>query len=932
MRIDEDQHLVLLWDKIQNRFQDRTSEIQEIDPTDKGFAVTYRSNPKIYRFNSSRLRFLDAPISRPIADGLVFVNGRLVPDVRKILIFGESTKLFLRKGCLVADSSAVTFDRNSLCDPEIDGPFRYFTEIAALLGNQEDGESFLKNALQSIQHLSEHSVLTSYLRGTSLQAAGDDSPYVFPFGVNRSQKQAVERAFKHRMSIIQGPPGTGKTQTILNIIANVIYRGCTVAIVSGNNSATQNVYEKLEKAGYGFLAALLGNTQKQKDFFATPSQNLEDTAPWIHQETAPDVSALSSILSLEKLDHQLYLQNEGAQMREKKNRLLTEQQHYLERFPRKDFSFGSWSLRRTWSGRQILGLLGDLETSGLEDRSLGLFDRIRLFFSHGTFRIPDDGEGLSGFVRFLHQSYYERSLAECHERIQDIEGRLRFEGFDDLMRAYQEASEQLMRDAISARFKNFPDRIFLPVDVRRDFDAFSRRFPVVLSTTHSIRRCIQDGCSFDYVIIDEASQVDLVTAAIAMSCCRNLVIVGDPMQLPHIVDPVVERENPRLMANFGIPADYDYARHHVIASLVEVYGDRIPITLLKEHYRCHPQIIRFCNQKYYKDELIILTPENDGDRALQLVKTAPGNHERKAPNSGWINRRQIEVICEEVIPRLDFPDEEIGIVTPYREQAKLAQALVSKPAILSETVHKFQGREKEAIIISPVKRNPDAFMDDKNMVNVAVSRARSQLILVTACDFEAPHGSNLGDLMRYISYAGGPESVIDSRKVSIFDCLYSEYAAVLEPLLKRVRQVSQYRSENLMHALIQSLLEKERFDSMKVVLHFPLRYLVRNLSPFSARERAYIENPFTHVDFAIFNKLGKDPVLAVEVDGYSFHEMNPKQRERDAIKNHALQQAGLPLIRFSTVGSDEESRLQAALIDALVGKPIAQEGNGENDD
>jgi DNA polymerase III delta prime subunit len=932
MRIDEDQHLILLWDKSQNRFQDGTSEIQEIDPTDKGFAVTYRNNPKIYRFNSSRLRLLEAPIPRPIADGLVFVNERLVPNVRKALIFGELTKLFLEKGCIVVDSSAVAFDRNSLRDPDIDGPFRYFTEIAALLGNQEDGESFLKNALQSIQHLSEHSVLTAYLRGSSLQSVGDASPLVFPFGVNRSQKQAVERAFKHRMSIIQGPPGTGKTQTILNIIANVIYRGRTVAIVSGNNSATQNVYEKLEKAGYGFLAALLGNTQKQKDFFATPPINLESTAPWIRQKAAPDASALSAIRSLEKLDHQLDLQNEGAQMREKKSRLLIEQQHYLERFPRKDFSFGRWSLRRTLSGRQILDLLGDLEASGLEDRSLGLLDRIRLFFSHGVFWIPDDGGGLSGFARFLHQSYYERSLVECHERIREIEGRLHFEGFEDLMRAYQEASEQLMRDAISARFKDFPDRKFFPPDVRRDFEAFSHRFPVVLSTTHSIRRCIQDGCSFDYVIIDEASQVDLVTAAIAMSCCRNLVIVGDPMQLPHIVDTAVEQENPRLMANFGIPPAYDYASHHVIASLVEVYGDRIPITLLKEHYRCHPQIIRFCNQKYYKDELIILTPENDGDHALQLVKTAPGNHERKARNSGWINRRQIEVIRDEVIPALGLPDEEIGIVTPYREQANLARELVEKPAILSETVHKFQGREKQAIIISPVKRTPDAFMDDKNMVNVAVSRARSRLVLVTARDFSAPHGSNLGDLMRYISYVGGHESVIDSQKISIFDCLYSEYATVLEPLLKRVRRVSQYRSENLMFTLIRTLLEQERFDSLKVVLHFPLRYLIRNLSPFSARERTYIENPFTHVDFAIFNKLDKEPVLAVEVDGYSFHELNSKQRERDVIKNQALQQAGVPFIRFSTVGSDEESRLEAALIDALVGQPITQEENGANED
>lgn len=48
---------------------------------------------------------------------------------------------------------------------------------------------------------------------------------------------------ENQISVIQGPPGTGKTQTILNIIANILMQGKTVQIVSNNNSATENVYE-----------------------------------------------------------------------------------------------------------------------------------------------------------------------------------------------------------------------------------------------------------------------------------------------------------------------------------------------------------------------------------------------------------------------------------------------------------------------------------------------------------------------------------------------------------------------------------------------------------------------------------------------------------------------------------------------------------------
>lgn len=45
---------------------------------------------------------------------------------------------------------------------------------------------------------------------------------IYPFGINETQYEAVKNAFKFQISIIEGPPGTGKTQTILNIIVNIV--------------------------------------------------------------------------------------------------------------------------------------------------------------------------------------------------------------------------------------------------------------------------------------------------------------------------------------------------------------------------------------------------------------------------------------------------------------------------------------------------------------------------------------------------------------------------------------------------------------------------------------------------------------------------------------------------------------------------------------
>ena len=50
--------------------------------------------------------------------------------------------------------------------------------------------------------------------------------------------------------------------------------------------------------------------------------------------------------------------------------------------------------------------------------------------------------------------------------------------------------------------------------------------------------------------------------------------------------------------------------------------------IIEGHYRCHPKIINFCNQKFYRGELIIMTRDNGEDNVLSVVKTVHGNHEQ----------------------------------------------------------------------------------------------------------------------------------------------------------------------------------------------------------------------------------------------------------------------------------------------------------------
>ena len=79
------------------------------------------------------------------------------------------------------------------------------------------------------------------------------------------------------------------------------------------------------------------------------------------------------------------------------------------------------------------------------------------------------------------------------------------------------------------------------------------------------------------------------------------------------------------------------------------------------------------------------------------------------------------------------------------------------------------------------------------------------------------------------------------------------------------------------------------------------------------RERQYALNGLTHVDFLIFEKMGRSIVAVVEVDGWAFHKQGSVQAERDALKDSICSRYGIPLFRFSTTGSGEKERLRELL-------------------
>ena len=133
----------------------------------------------------------------------------------------------------------------------------------------------------------------------------------------------------------------------------------------------------------------------------------------------------------------------------------------------------------------------------------------------------------------------------------------------------------------------------------------------------------------------------------------------------------------------------------------------------------------------------------------------------------------------------------VGVITPYRNHADLLKKKLPAEAE-ADTIHKYQGREKETILFNTVSNQIHEFIDNPNLINVAVSRAVKEFILVKPEAMEIPHGTNIGDLIRYICYITDPhEVIIKGRICSVFDLLYKEYTTLFTDFIESNKKLKE---------------------------------------------------------------------------------------------------------------------------------------------
>ena len=556
-------------------WQDKTDSVASFHFQDGMCEVVYSTSPKPYRYHAEKVQLLKVQSRIDPSQYIITVDGNPLSQVDEILDFGPFYR-FLRTGkkALTYPKSQVELQKNCLTNQKQAGIFEYFKETAAAVSLvAEGGLNILSAQYERIQSVSDATVLSCYL-DSSKKPATQALPeaVIYPFGLNQSQKTAVENALSSQVSIIQGPPGTGKTQTILNIISNAVRNGQTVAVVSNNNSATLNVAEKLEKKGLSFLTAFLGSRANKEHFLETQIGQYPDMSAWVLE---PEEKS--------QLDQEVTsLSKELSEMLSGKNRIAAIEQELLQLTPEQHY-FGEYYSTyaqapkdevKGLSSQKILSLWLEYEQHAQQESKLGLLQKISILFRFNRSALKVFLQAPELVIPYLQRQFYVVRRQELTEERTQLEKKLEQYAFDEKMAELTEKSLRLFQAELSEKFHwKEPRQCFEMRDFRGKSKEFNQEYPVILSTTYSIKGTLSFEHTYDYLIVDEASQVDLATGVLAFASAKNIVIVGDLQQLPNVLDNQNIQKSEEIWGQYSLPETYHFTAHSLLSSAIATWPE-----------------------------------------------------------------------------------------------------------------------------------------------------------------------------------------------------------------------------------------------------------------------------------------------------------------------------------------------------------------------
>jgi hypothetical protein len=681
--------------------------------------------------------------------------------------------------------------------------------------------------------------------------------------LNLDQLLAINNAMKYPVTYVQGPPGTGKTNTIINTILTAFFNGKTVLFCSYNNHPINGVFDKLSQMTYRkktipFPVLRLGNKEKEKEALRYMKNLCE-----LHKDTTIFEGTLDKnrdcrIERAKKLSSLLKQYEDVLDLKERDetlNRMLEYERKNVK-------SFAMLPFQVDLQERQLTQIQKKIEDNGIitNEQAIALLD--------------DNIEDFKKYLYYTSAKYIKKLFLSQNKELLDI--------------IYYDDDEDIQQEKFRKYLKK-TDNI----------KKLQKIFPVIITTCISSCNLGEPKPMFDMVVMDEASQCNTAVSLVPIIRGENLMLVGDPQQLNPVIQ-LDEMVNQKLRKKYNITNEYDYRTNSIYKTYLacDSVSDEI---LLHHHYRCNEKIIEFNNKKYYNSKLSVDTKSQEEHPLVYVdVPNSKTDVKNTAP-------AEVHAIVQYAAVH---KDKSIGVITPFVNQKKLIESALQEENldnVVCGTIHAFQGDEKDVVLFSTALTNQTArgtyewLKNNKEMINVATSRARDKLILLSDMEnINRLHKENedddLYELVQYVRANG--ESKI-TPKVSHSRALgVKPYSTVTEEAFLK----------NLNHALENIWLSQNVFSIEKEVA----------ISQVFQDNTNYNDLFYTgRFDFVVYEKQGnfaKIPVLAIELDGKEHYE-NDIVMQRDKKKNAICAQHDLQLIRVENSYARRYNYIKEILID-----------------
>ncbi|MER5865194.1 AAA domain-containing protein [Kitasatospora sp. NPDC002040] len=594
---------------------------------------------------------------------------------------------------------------------------------------------------------------------------------------NESQQHVVRAAMTQPVTVATGPPGTGKSEVVTAVVTTGSQAGQTVLVASTNNEAVNVVAARCDDIAPGLMMRT-GNVEAR----GREAEKLERLL-----REPPEQPARNSATAMGELRHAWarsldgrrsaaeYVRAEGRLADLLRTRAAAAQSLGIQPEVLAGGGLGSGDLLRQCERRARRALRARVLAGLRRARAARAFVRavapeVRDHLVAAALAEPlrlallADLCGAEADLRALttaHERYDEQQLGE--DRLRDTAR------ITELSReAAGATSAERLRAATEVM-----NRRLQSLRQQRGFQKSQKQLMAQVKgwgiSTHSVRQLELSTGLVDLVVIDEASQCSIPAVLPLLFRAERVLVIGDPMQLGHIASISPEQER-QARERAGLSAAWleEHQLSYRTNSVYDAASRGTAALLLDEHYRCHPEIADVVNGYCYAGRLRVLTDvrghvppvdlsQGSGRSSVLTWVDVPDG--ASAPGEGggsWRNQAEaaaVERVVAELRRRLPAKAT-IGVVTPFRAQKEDLERRLREYDVRVGTVHAFQGGQRDVMVLSLVAAgNTPAGTahwvgGQVNLWNVAITRAKSQLITVGTHGFWQEHPGLPAELAR----------------------------------------------------------------------------------------------------------------------------------------------------------------------------------------